>query len=101
MNKTIFSAALLSLAVATPVMAKDAPVKFSHEGVDYTYTVTNVGDDTRIIEGFTTPGDRFRLVVSGNRVVGTSNGVPVSFRVSSATGMSKGKTTPAVTVASR
>jgi hypothetical protein len=96
-NRFTFAAALLSFAVNTPAMARDAATKFTHEGVSYTYTVTTVGDDTRIIEGTATPGSPFRLVVSGDRVSGKANGIPVSFYVKPA----KTAKTPTVTVASR
>ncbi len=83
MNKMIFSAALLSLAAASPAFAKPEQTKFTHDGVSYTYSVTSLNADTRIIEGYATPGNAFRLVVSNGRVVGKANGIPVSFNVDS------------------
>jgi len=74
--------AALAATVISPAFAHEEPVTFSRDGVSYTYTVETVGT-RRIIEGRATPGAPFRLVVSGNRVTGEANGVPVSFRVKS------------------
>jgi len=78
-------------------MAKEEANSFTRDGVNYTYTVTNVDADTRILEGTASPGSPFRLVVSGNRVSGKANGIPVSFNVKAA----KAATAKSVTVASR
>jgi hypothetical protein len=78
-------------------MAKEEATSFARDGVNYTYTVTNVDANTRILEGTASPGNPFRLVVSGNRVSGTANGIPVSFNVKEA----KTATAKNVTVASR
>ena len=84
MKNTFFTAALLSLAVVSPAQSKEAPKTFTYEGVSYSYTVTDLSDNRRIIEGRATPGSTFRLVVSNGRVVGSANGMPVSFRVKDA-----------------
>lgn len=81
MIKTLIAASVLSLAAISGAQAKEQPASFTHEGVDYTYTVKQISDTRRVIEGYATPGSSFRLVVSNGRVVGTSNGSPVSFRV--------------------
>lgn len=81
MIKTLIAASVLSLAAVSGAQAKEKPSTFTHEGVDYTYTVKQISDTRRVIEGYSTPGSTFRLVVSNGRVVGTSNGSPVSFRV--------------------
>ncbi len=81
MIKTLIAASILSLAAASGAQAKEKPTSFSHNGVDYTYTVKQISDTRRVIEGYATPGSAFRLVVANGRVVGTSNGSPVSFRV--------------------
>ena len=81
MKRTFFAATLLSLAVISPVQAKETPQTFTYEGVTYSYTVTEQNDSRRVIEGRATPGSTFRLVVSNGRVFGNANGMPVSFRV--------------------
>lgn len=99
MIKYCLSAALLSLAVISPANAKSESTTFEHEGVSYTYKVTTFGDK-RVISGYATPGAPFRLLVAGNTVSGTSNGLPVSFKLSEV----KPRATTAkgaVTVASR
>ncbi len=98
MNKFTLAAALLSFAVVTPAIAREAQTTFTHEGVSYAYTVTAADNGTRVIEGTATPGSDFRLVVSGNRVSGKANGMPVSFAVP--TKSATAKTAP-LTVASR
>ena len=81
MIKTFIAASILSLAAASGAQASENAKSFSHNGVDYTYTVKQISDTRRVIEGYATPGSSFRLVVANGRVVGTSNGSPVSFRV--------------------
>jgi hypothetical protein len=55
--------------------------RFTHKGVSYTYTVTLADNGRRVIEGRNLwTGARFRFVVDGDRVEGTSGGQPVSFR---------------------
>lgn len=81
MNKFHFAAAILSFAVVSPAVAKEEASSFTRDGVSYTYTVTNVDANTRILEGTASPGNPFRLVVSGSRVSGKANGIPVSFTV--------------------
>ena len=71
----------LAATAISPAFASE-PVTFERDGVSYTYTVEQVGN-RRIIEGEATPGEPFRLVVSGNWVTGEANGIPVSFRVKS------------------
>jgi hypothetical protein len=74
------AAALLSLSAMAPAQAEGAK-SFSHAGVDYTYSVTELSGNRRVIEGRAKPGSTFRLVVANGRVFGTANGSPVSFRV--------------------
>lgn len=81
MKRSLFAATLLSLAVASPGHAKEEPVSFTYDGIAYTYTVTELGENRRVIEGRAKPGSHFRLVVAGGRVFGTANDAPVSFRV--------------------
>ena len=81
MKKTLAAlTATLIFAVASPAFAKDAATStFSYEGVSYTYSQTQVGKTT-VIEGYATPGDKFRFVKNGDKVTGEANGVSVSFR---------------------
>ncbi|MCW2382076.1 MULTISPECIES: hypothetical protein [unclassified Sphingobium] len=98
MKNAFFAAALLSFAVVTPGHAKEAEKTFTHEGVSYSYTVTELGDSRRVIEGRATPGSTFRLTVAKGRVIGSANGMPVSFRVKDAILLNE---TPLTKVASR
>jgi hypothetical protein len=97
--KYFLSAALLSLAVVAPANAKSEYTTFEHEGVSYTYKVTSFGENKRVISGYATPGASFRLLVAGNTISGTSNGMPVSFKLSEVKPYTTSK--GAVTVASR
>lgn len=84
MNRLSYAAFLLSLAIGSPGLAKEKPITFTRDGISYQYTVTQISPKTKIIEGRASPGSPFRLVVSGDRVTGHANGVPVSFRVAQA-----------------
>lgn len=86
MIKFGFATALLALAIVAPASAKDDASSFTHKGVTYKYKVTQISDTRRVIEGTATPGNTFRLVVSGNRVSGTANSMPVTFSVEEARG---------------
>jgi len=97
-KKFLITAALAAIATVSPASAKDMS-SFSHQGVTYKYSVTNISDSKRVISGFATSGSAFRLVVSGDRVSGTVNGMPVSFTVSEA--KNAAASTAPVTVASR
>ncbi len=79
MNRISFAVALLAFSLTSPGHAKEAPSSFQHEGVTYSYTVTNVSDTRRVIQGYASPGTPFRLVVSRGRVSGTANGSAVEF----------------------
>jgi len=71
-----------AFALALPGIAlADAPEaqSFVHNGVDYTYTVTQDGQ-TRVLTGTANHGAvPFRLRVSSKRVSGTYNDAPVDF----------------------
>ena len=82
MTKTPLIAAALLTAVAAPAVAAER-TSFTHDGVTYSYTQTKVGEST-ILRGRATTGADFRYVVRNGQVVGKSNGIPVSFRVSDA-----------------
>lgn len=97
MKKTFAAlTATLTLAIAAPAIAKDeAPRTFSFDGVTYSYTVTKAGKST-IYEGYARPGQKFRFVKNGKQVVGTANGIPVTFRMDEVA-----KTVTSIQVASR
>lgn len=74
----------LLIATAAAAVAASAPAaaetRFEHDGYTYVYKAEAKGD-RQIVSGHRFPGNApFRLVVRGDKVSGTSNGVPVSFR---------------------
>lgn len=77
MIKKIITAALVLLA-AVPAVAAEPAQRFTREGVTYVYT-TKVAQGRTVITGRADGGSTFRLVVKGNRVSGTSGGLPVAF----------------------
>ena len=99
MKKFSYAVALVSLFAAPAAIAKDAPTKFKHDGVTYTYTVKNISENKRVITGYATPGSPFSLTVTDGRVSGTANGMPIAFKVSDVT--VRTAATSDLTVASR
>lgn len=70
--------------VSTIGMARspEGQQRFVRDGQTYVYTAAQVGGTTQVIDGRSYPsGALFHLVVSSDRVSGTSNGTPVSFRL--------------------
>jgi hypothetical protein len=81
MRKLVVLSALVAATLAVPAVAKTAEkVSFTRDGVTYTYSETKVGKST-IYKGRALPGNPFYLVVRGDQVTGTANGIPVSFDV--------------------
>jgi hypothetical protein len=76
-TRTLFAAAAAVLAFASPALAEER--SFSHEGVTYAYTVTPKGE-ARVLEGKSSKGDKFRLVVKNGWVNGYAANARVSFR---------------------
>jgi len=76
-TRTFFAAAAAVFALASPAVAEER--SFTHEGVTYAYTVTPKGD-ARILEGKSSKGDKFRLVVKDGWVNGYAANTRVSFR---------------------
>jgi hypothetical protein len=76
-SKFLFTAAAAVLAFAAPA-AVASERSFTHEGVTYTYTVTNK-DGLQILEGRADDGAKFRLAVKNGWVDGYVNGARVSF----------------------
>lgn len=83
-NTLLLATAFTTLLTGTAVAAAPAQQSFTHEGRTYVYTQSSRSDGKILIEGHAvdSPG-KFRLLVDGDRVRGTSNGYPVSFRTKS------------------
>jgi predicted lipoprotein with Yx(FWY)xxD motif len=83
MTKTLISLAIAAASLATAPAFADAEnsqrAQFTHEGVTYTYTKTQLGQST-IYKGTATPGEPFFLVERKGQVTGKANGINVSFR---------------------
>lgn len=82
MPKLVTILALAAVALPSGVFARGAEQRFTRKGVTYVYTVAPAKGGRQIVEGRRLPsGSAFRLVVSGNRVDGTSGGQPVAFQL--------------------
>lgn len=75
MIKTILAAALV-LSPAAALAGEHG--EFVHEGTNYVYTTKQKGEAT-VIEGRSSRGEPFRLLVRGDRVTGTYNNHAVRF----------------------
>jgi hypothetical protein len=75
-TRLLFAAAA-ALTLASPALARERV--FTHEGVTYSYTST-VQDDAKVLEGRSSAGAPFRLVVRNGWVSGTVADSRVSFR---------------------
>lgn len=83
-------AAAAAALTSTIGMAADDKQSFVHEGSTYVYTTTQDGG-RQVIDGRSYPsGQKFHLIVRGDRVSGMSGGVPVAFKTAEATGASGG-----------
>jgi hypothetical protein len=80
MTKTFFASAALLLVTAAPAFADEKPteITFQHDGETYTYTKTEKAGLV-IINGRFPTGSRFKLIVRGDEVTGTIDGLHVSF----------------------
>src|SRR4051812_11761413 len=76
MTKTFFASAALLLVTAAPAFAGEKPteITFQRDGETYTYTKTEK-DGLVILKGRFPTGDRFELIVRGDKVTGTVDGV--------------------------
>lgn len=82
----LIAAAAVALT-STIGMAQSPEQRFVHAGSTYVYTTAPSGERGTVIAGQRLPGgEAFRLIVRGDRVTGTSGGVPVAFRTTSAKG---------------
>lgn len=85
--RTVTTFAIAALAfTSTAAFADDGARRFTHEGATYVYT-SKPDHGRTVIAGRKLPsGERFRLIVAGDRVTGTSGGQPVAFRTAAARG---------------
>jgi hypothetical protein len=91
MRKTILILTAAAAALTSSIgMAAEGKQSFVHDGSTYVYTSTKL-DGRQVIDGRRFPsGQAFHLVVKGERVSGTSGGVPVSFKTKEASGAAGG-----------
>ena len=91
MRKTILILTAAAAALTSSIgMAADGQQSFVHDGSTYVYT-SSVQAGRQVIDGRRLPsGQAFHLVVKGDRVSGTSGGVPVSFKTKEASGAAGG-----------
>lgn len=81
----IAAAAASALISTVGIAAEPAQQRFTHEGRTYVYTQTARDNGKTLIEGHEVDShEKFRLLIDGDQVRGTSNGYPVSFRTKSA-----------------
>jgi len=83
MTKTFFASAALLLITTAPAFAGEKPteITFQRDGETYTYTKTEKAGLV-ILNGRFPTGNRFQLIVRGNKVTGTVDGVYVSYPIS-------------------
>ncbi len=91
MRKTVLILTAAAAALTSSIgMAADGQQSFVHDGSTYVYT-SSVQAGRQVIDGRRLPsGQAFHLVVKGDRVSGTSGGVPVSFKTKEASGAAGG-----------
>lgn len=91
MRKTVYILAAAAAALTSTIgMAEEAKQSFVHEGSTYVYT-TSTENGRQVIDGRRFPsGQQFHLIVNGDRVSGTSGGVPVTFKTNEAAGAAGG-----------
>jgi len=83
MIKTFFASAALLLVTAAPAFAGEKPteITFQRDGETYTYTKTEKAGLV-ILKGRFPTGNRFKLIVRGNKVTGTVDGMYFSSDIS-------------------
>lgn len=79
MRKLITTAAVLTVLAPLASQAEGEKT-FQHENQTYVYKTTEGRDGATVITGRRIGGDRFRLVLDGQRVRGNVGGTPVAFR---------------------
>jgi hypothetical protein len=82
MRTAAILAAAAAALISTMGMAADREQQtFTRNGHTYVYNTVTKADGRTVIDGREAgSSNRFRLLVRGNRVTGSSNGFPVSFR---------------------
>ena len=87
LSKFVMSALIAAGAVNAPAHAEDtAKQKFTHEGYTYVYDVKDTKSG-KVISGLRYPDAvAFNLAVKNGRVLGTSDGRAVAFKVEEARG---------------
>jgi hypothetical protein len=78
MTKTLTLALLAAATISAPALAKDARKSFTKDGITYNYAVSEI-PNAIIYHGRSTEGAEFHLVLRGNKVTGTANGIRVAF----------------------
>ncbi len=91
MRKTLLILTAAAAALTSSIgVAAEGRQSFVHDGSTYVYT-SSVQAGRQVIDGRRLPsGQPFHLVVKGDRVSGTSGGVPVSFKTKEASGAAGG-----------
>ncbi|RSV16904.1 hypothetical protein CA236_11990 [Sphingomonas sp. ABOLG] len=79
MRKLIMTAAFLTALAPFAAQAQDEK-SFQHENQTYVYKTSEGREGATVITGRRVGGDRFRLVVEGEKVRGNVGGTPVAFR---------------------
>lgn len=78
MRKLITTAAFLTVLAPLAAQAEDTKT-FQHENQTYIYKTSEGRDGATVITGRRIGGDRFRLILDGERVRGNVGGTPVAF----------------------
>ncbi|MCJ8159199.1 hypothetical protein [Sphingomonas sp. LaA6.9] len=85
------SATVAALAGTSAIAASSTETTFEHDGYTYIYK-SEVNDGRKVISGRRFPGNvPFRLVVNNGRVRGTTDGRPVSFKLSEIESLNAGE----------
>ncbi|MDF2495222.1 hypothetical protein [Sphingomonas sp.] len=79
MRKLIMTAAFLTAMAPLAALAEDEKT-FQHENQTYVYKTSEGREGATVITGRRIGGDRFRLVIDGEKVRGNVGGAPVAFR---------------------
>ncbi len=84
MRKTLAILAAAAAALTSTIGMAHAPEgqqRFTRDGQTYVYTAAKGTGAMQVIDGRSSTGSTFHLVVRGDRVSGTAGGMPVSFRL--------------------
>ena len=85
MRKLITTAAFLTVLAPVAAHADDQKT-FTHERDTYVYETSANEDGSTVITGRRIGGERFRLILKGQRVTGSVGNTPVAFRAPPAGG---------------